>query len=177
MLPGEPAYEIVRAFESCKLVAYADPEPRAEGGILWTIGYGHTQGVQQGDTCTNEQADVWLHEDLPIAAKAVSTLANLQQHQFDALCSFTFNLGAGRFLSSTLHRLLLNGLTDRASAEFQRWCFDGGVIKDGLRRRRACERALFIDERNGGGKPAYPLFFSMQYWESWKQDNPGLWRA
>jgi len=132
---------LIREFENCKLQAY-----RCPAGIP-TIGVGHTRGVKMGDTCTVQQADVWLTEDLEDAEAAVSTLvkAPLEQEQFDALVSFAFNLGQPALAESTL-LILLNKRSYKAAAEqFDRWVHSNGKKLAGLVRRRAAEKALFLD--------------------------------
>ena len=133
---------LIREFEDCRLEAY-----RCPAGIP-TIGVGHTKGVRMGDRCTLQQADAWLTEDLHDAEAAVSMLVKkpLTQSQFDALVSFTFNLGASRLGESTLLILLNRGNYTGAAAQFQRWDKSKGVTLPGLVRRRAAEAALFCDD-------------------------------
>jgi len=128
--------------EGCVLTAYPDP---GTGGSPWTIGYGHTNGVQHGDTCTPEQADAWLVDDISDAEVAVNRLVTvrLTQHQFDALVDWTFNEGAGNLESSTLLRKLNAGDYAGADAEFARWVRAGGRVLPGLVKRRALEAAWF----------------------------------
>jgi len=132
---------LIRQFEGCYLQAY-----RCPAGIP-TIGVGHTRGVKMGDRCSQQQADVWLTEDLQDAEAAVAQLVKtpLAQQQFDALVSFTFNLG-GRALAESTMLILLNKGNHKAAAEqFGRWVNSNGVKLDGLVRRRAAEKALFLD--------------------------------
>ena len=85
-------------FEGCKLTSYQD-----QRGI-WTIGFGHTQGVGPNMNCTNEQANEWLKEDTQWSVDTVNRLVDVQldQDEFDALVDFVYNLGAGSFASSTI---------------------------------------------------------------------------
>ncbi len=69
---------------------------------------------------------------------------DLDQDQFDALVSFTFNLGAGNLQSSTLLKLLNQGEYTQAADQFLRWNKAGGRVLPGLTRRREAERALFL---------------------------------
>lgn len=133
---------LIRQFEGCKLEAY-----RCPAGVA-TLGVGHTRGVRMGDRCTVQQADVWLTEDLQDAEAAVSRLAlkPLTQSQFDALVSFTFNLGAGRLAESTLLVMLNRGNFAGAAAQFQRWDKSNGATLPGLARRRKAEAELFCDD-------------------------------
>ena len=146
MKTSEAGIALIQAFEGSVLHAYPDP---ATGAEPWTIGYGHTKGVKPGQTCTREQALEWLREDLAWAEAAVSQYVKvpLAQHQFDALVSFTFNLGAGSLASSTLLRLLNQKDYAGAALQFPRWCNGPNGPLPGLVRRRAAEQALFQDTR------------------------------
>lgn len=132
--------EIVKEFEGLKLEAYKCP-----AGV-WTIGYGHTRGVIPGDAITEAEAEVFLAEDLEDSEDAVNAYVDvkLNQNQFDALVSFVYNLGAGDFRSSTLLRKLNSGDYLGSANEFKRWNKSGGVVLNGLVRRRAAEANLFI---------------------------------
>ena len=138
---GPQGLELIKAFEGCKLTAYLDSV-----GVA-TIGYGHTKGVKMGDTCTQAQADAWLSEDLKDAEECVKAAVTvpMTQHEFDALVSFTFNLGCGNLRKSTLLRLLNNSDHDGAALEFRRWDKAGGQVLAGLTRRRDAESRLFED--------------------------------
>lgn len=112
-----------------------------------TIGVGHTKGVKLGAVCTIEQAYLWLKEDLAWAEEAVnkSVKVPLKQHEFDALVSFVFNIGAPAFRHSTLLGLLNKECRKQAAEQFKRWVIGGA----GLLTRRAREALLFT-----GGKYA-----------------------
>lgn len=112
---------------------------------VWTIAWGHTQGVCEGDTCTVEQAQAWFLQDMAWAQAAVLTAVTvpLNQNQFDALVSFTENEGATSFEESTLLRLLNAGDYAGAAAQFSRWVYQRGQILPGLVTRRNQEAALF----------------------------------
>ncbi len=125
--------KLIESFEGLRLTAYQDSVG------IWTIGYGHTKGVKQGQTITQQQAEAFLQQDLAVAEAAVNRLGlTLSDNQFAALVSFTFNLGAGN-----LTKLLKNGL---AAAADRILLFDhaGGKALPGLTRRRTAERALFL---------------------------------
>jgi lysozyme len=143
MTTSDAGLALIEEFEGCVLHAYPDP---ASGGVPWTIGYGHTKGVQPGDSCTRAQAVAWLRADAGDAEAAVNRLVGvpLAQHQFDALVSFTYNLGQGALAQSTLLRLL-NAGSDPAqvSAQFLRWNRGPDGPMPGLTRRRAAEKAMF----------------------------------
>lgn len=134
--------DIEKQFEGCKLTAYPDP---ATGGEPWTIGYGHTGGVQPGDTITQDQADTLLLVDLKSAINAVESgvTTPLTDDEESALVDLVFNIGAGNFQHSTLLRLLNASDYVGADAEFQKWDHAGGKVLAGLTKRRAAEAALF----------------------------------
>lgn len=131
---------LVASFEGLELRAYQD-----QRGI-WTIGYGHTAGVKEGDTCTQEQANAWLSEDLETADVAVNKAVTvpLTQNQFDALVSLCFNIGSGNFATSTLVKVLNASNMQAAADQFLVWDHTNGQVNQGLTRRRIAERKLFL---------------------------------
>jgi lysozyme len=130
---------LIEHFEGLRLNSYQD------GAGVWTIGYGHT-GARKDEYETAEQAEADLCADIAEAEHAVNAMVQtrLNQNQFDALVSFTFNEGAGRLRSSTLLRLLNVGDT-AASAEFAKWDIVAGHECAGLLARRRAEQALFLE--------------------------------
>lgn len=134
---------LVKRFEGLCLSAYRD----AVG--VWTIGYGSTRGVQGGMVITEVEAEARLRRDLEEAEQWVELLCEvpLTQGQFDAMVSFTFNLGPGALGKSTLLKKVNAGDYAGASFEFGRWVKAGGEVLPGLVRRRAAERALFDRKR------------------------------
>lgn len=150
---GPKGLTLIKGFETLQLRAYAaTPDELARG--IWTIGYGHTQGVHKGDICTEAQADAWLLEDCTDAERAVHILVKvpINQHQYDALVSFAFNVGgdidadsiAEGLGDSTLLRKLNGGDYVGAAQEFPKWCKQNGKVLQGLVRRRAAEQNLFL---------------------------------
>lgn len=112
-----------------------------------TIGYGHlVRNDESFDEISKEEAEQILISDLSTAEYAVLRLIEvpLSDGQFDALVSFTFNLGSGQLQSSTLRRKLNRGEYQSAHREFKRWVFAGGKKLQGLVNRRAAEAALFL---------------------------------
>jgi lysozyme len=95
---------------------------------------------------SQKECDDAFTADMQIFCAAVSSLVKvpLNQNQFDALVSFTYNCGSGALKGSTLLRKLNNGDYDGAAAEFPRWTKGGGVVLPGLVRRRAAEMHLFL---------------------------------
>ena len=137
---GQLGLELIKHFEGCQLKAYKDSVG------IWTIGYGHTGGIQEGQTITIDQAEHFLRNDCVIAELVVNekVIVPLNQNQFDALVSFVFNLGGTRFKGSTMLFKLNAGDYNGAADEFLRWNKAGGVILPGLSRRRKAERELFL---------------------------------
>ncbi len=131
---------LIKNFEGLRLTAYQC------SAHVWTIGYGHTAGVKPGDTITEGQAEQFLRDDLDQFEAAVYRLVNvtLSQHQFDALVSFTFNLGEGNLKNSTLLKKLNAGDYSGAAEEFPRWNRADGRVVEGLTRRRLAERDMFL---------------------------------
>ncbi|EJS6056321.1 lysozyme [Salmonella enterica] len=130
----------IRAREGVKLAAYQD------GGGVWTIGYGHTRGVKQGQVINHEQADEFLDNDLRQVESCISERVTvpLNQNQFDALVSFVFNVGRQAFSDSTLLKKLNEGNYRAAADQFTRWVYDNDQFVQGLYNRRVAERDLFL---------------------------------
>ena len=96
---SQTGIDLIKKYEGCKLFAYRDSV-----GVA-TIGYGHTKGVYMGMAITQKQADEMLKDDIAPIEKTLNGMGiNLRQGQFDALCSWIFNLGQGKFNSSTMKR-------------------------------------------------------------------------
>lgn len=113
-----------------------------------TIGYGH---VLQKDELwhtpiTEIEAEAQLRKDCHLAEDAVNALVKkpLKQCQFDALCSFVFNIGSNDFATSTLLKELNVGNYAGAAQEFKRWEYCKGKILEGLTKRRTAEIFLFL---------------------------------
>lgn len=135
--------KLTEQFEGCKLASYPDP---ATGGDPWTIGYGHTGAdVTPGMTCTQNQAEAWLMQDIQNAVGHVNFVVRrpLTQGEFDALVDFCFNCGGRNLDTSTLLRLVNAGDFANAANEFEKWDHAGGKVMAGLLRRRVAEAAEF----------------------------------
>jgi len=130
---------LIKKFEGCKLKAY-----KCSAGV-WTIGYGHTAGVKEGDVISQPEADELLEEDVAKFEKYVSSnvKVELNQSQFDALVAWTFNLGVGNLRESTMLKKLNNEDYASVPSEMKRWNKAGGKTLDGLIRRRKAESLLF----------------------------------
>jgi len=121
-------------------------KPYQDAVGVWTIGFGHTSGVgPHSKRITKAQGLALLQADAAVAARAVRDLVDvrLNQKQFDALVSFTFNLGGGALAESTLLKKLNKGDYRGAQAEFGKWVHAGGQVLPGLVTRRAAEARLF----------------------------------
>lgn len=139
---GYRGLHVIKSFEGLRLEAYM-PTPHD----VPTIGYGHTKGVKLGTKITIAQATEFLRSDLAWVERAVNDKVSvpLTQNQYDALCSFVYNLGATNFGSSTLLRKLNAGDYQGAADQLPRWNKQKRKVLRGLTRRRAAERALFLD--------------------------------
>jgi lysozyme len=132
---NQAGLQLIESFEGLRLNSYQDSVG------VWTIGYGHTQGVNHGQTITQQQAQAFLQKDLGVAESAVNRLGlTLTDNQFAALVSFTFNLGAGN-----LNKLMKSGL---AAVPDRILLFDreGGRELPGLTRHRQAERSLYLTQ-------------------------------
>lgn len=140
MKTSKRGLDLIKKYEGVRLQAYKCP-----AGV-WTIGYGHTKSVRQGDKISQYQADDYLLEDIRFAENAVNNLnINLTQGQFDALVSFIFNVGVGNFLKSTLYRKVKANPKDKTiPSEFRKWVYAGGAKLAGLIRRREEEARLYV---------------------------------
>lgn len=140
MILGAAGRALIQSFENLRLQAYQD-----QRGI-WSIGWGHTGGVVEYQTCTPSEADEWFTQDTQIACNAVMRIIDvpMTQNQFDALVSLCFNIGQGAFGGSTLVKTFNNGHPDAAADQFTLWNHVNGQPNAGLTRRRTAERALFL---------------------------------
>lgn len=115
-----------------------------------TVGVGHLirQGEDFTQGITEAQGEDLLRRDVEQFERAVVKLTprQLDQSQFDALVSFTFNLGAGAYQRSTLRQCVIAGHDDLVPDQFLRWTRAGGMVRLGLVRRRKAEAALYMRE-------------------------------
>jgi len=138
---------LIKQFEGCRLTAYKCP-----AGV-WTIGYGHTAGVRQGQVITQSQADSYLVQDLKIYENHVNKLdLNLNQNQFDALVSFCYNCGPGN-----LQKLVKGRTLTQIADALLLYNKGGGVVLRGLERRRKAERELFLKPTNSSNSQKYKI--------------------
>lgn len=143
--------DIIRKYEGCRLKSYKCP-----AGV-WTIGYGHTNGVVQGMTITQAKADAFLQEDINKCESYVDKYVKipLTENQYSALVSFTFNCGVGN-----LQKLVKNRNTDQIADAIRLYDKANGIPLSGLTKRRLEEQKLFRSASigtptNNGCYPAY----------------------
>jgi lysozyme len=120
MEASEKCLELIRMSEGLRLLSYKDSTGKL------TIGYGSTLGVVPNQQITEEMAELRLHRDASVAAKAVERLVikPLKQRQFDGLVDFVFNLGEGRLKNSTMLKYINQNPDDfRIGGEMQKWVY------------------------------------------------------
>lgn len=137
-------FKLIKSYEGLRLNSYLCP-----AGV-WTIGYGHTGDVQPNTKIDEKQADALLKQDLVKFEKTVldNVKVDINQNQFDALVSFSFNVGPQAFKDSTLVKRLNNGENPNsvAAEELPKWNKGDGKVLEGLNRRRSAELELFCSE-------------------------------
>lgn len=138
MMTSTRGIELIKQFEGLKLTAYRDPVG------IWSIGYGHTKGVKEGDTITREEAERYLRDDLATAEHAVSiydSVYHWNQNEFDALVSFAYNIGAGG-----IRQVTGAGSRDKETIAQKMLLYynAGGKKLEGLVRRRQAEHDIFV---------------------------------
>lgn len=139
MKTSKKGIDLIKSFEGCRLTAYKCP-----AGV-WTIGYGHTEGVKEGQSITQEKADIYLTLDLEKYEGYVeATNLQLNQNQFDALVSFTYNCGHGN-----LKTLIKNRSLQQIAEALLLYNKANGKVLAGLTRRREAERELFLSSDGG----------------------------
>jgi len=142
MKVSQECVDMIKFFEGFGSKAYLCPAD------VWTIGYGRTKNVKEGDMLTEIQAERDLLEELEEFGEQVSNTVKvpLLQNQFDALTSWTYNLGVGNLQSSTLLKELNSKKYIAAGKEILRWNKAGGKVLAGLTRRRESEAKLWARE-------------------------------
>lgn len=133
---SQEGIDLIKKYEGCHLAAYKCP-----AGV-WTIGYGHTRNVKEGDVITQAQADAYLLEDLKKSEDAVNDYYSKykwSQNEFDALVSFAYNIG-------NIKQLIAYGTRSRQviAEKMLQYNKAGGKVLNGLVKRRQDEQALFL---------------------------------
>lgn len=144
MKTGETGLNLIKGYEGLRMAAHYAPSEQ------WSIGYGHTQTARHGMSVTEADAERMLRDDVdPIEKLLAETVrAPLNQNEHDALVSLIFNIGADNWKRSTVLRKLNAGDKLGAAAAFEMWTrakVNGELVAlDGLVRRRAAEKSLFL---------------------------------
>ena len=130
---------LIKKFEGLELTAY-----QCSAGV-WTIGYGHTKGVQPGDEWSQSHAEHMLEVELEEYEGYINNAVKvaLSQNQFDALVSWVYNLGPANLKASTMLKVLNEGKYEDVPYQMKRWNKAGGKVLDGLVRRREAEALLY----------------------------------
>lgn len=156
---------LIKGYEGFSAKAYLCPAGKI------TIGYGHTgDELRMTDVVTRDRAEEILKMDLKWVEDAINKNVEvpLKQNQFDALCSFVYNVGAGAFAKSTMLQLINRGQYDEVPTQLLRWTRAGGKVMAGLVRRRQAEADLWmfslenshptpqiVDAPDGGKNPSF----------------------
>lgn len=137
---SDKGINLIKEFEGLELISYLCPAK------VWTIGYGHTKGVQEGMEWTEEQAEEALKEEVIGYCRYVEELVKvpLNQNQFDALTSWIYNLGPTNLKKSTMLKVLNGGNYNEVPEQIKKWNKAGGQVLNGLVRRREAEAELFV---------------------------------
>jgi lysozyme len=137
---SDEGFDLIKHFEGCKLEAY-----KCVAGV-WTIGYGYTKDVQEGDVWDKEKAEfmLWreLEDEYEVYVNDLVTVP-INQSQFDALVSWVYNLGPANLKNSTMLKKLNAGEYEEVPSQMKKWNKANGKVLEGLIRRRAAESLLF----------------------------------
>jgi len=140
---------MIKRFEGYRRKAVQLPSGR------WMLGHGHTLTAREGAEVSSDDAEALLLYDLIDVAHAINehVLTPLTQNQFDALCSFVFNIGTANFRDSAVLLRLNEGAVLQAAALMELWrkADIGGerIVVDALVRRRSAEKTLFLTPPEG----------------------------
>jgi len=140
MKVSDEGLSLIKHFEGCELKAY-----RCAANVL-TIGYGTTKNVTEDMEITQEEAESLLQEEMHEYEGYINDMVKvpLEQHQFDSMVSWVFNLGSGNLFSSTLLKKLNNSEYDEVPEQIKRWNKASGKVLEGLVKRREAEALLFL---------------------------------
>lgn len=142
---SEKGLNLIKKFEGFSSVVFFD------NGVP-CIGYGcdllvsdEVEFYRAHSPITESDATALLLNRLQgVERTLIETGLVFSQNQFDALCSFIYNVGRGAFLNSTLLALLKAGNIEDAADQFLVWDKVNGITNSGLAARRAEERELFL---------------------------------
>ncbi len=142
MRTSKQGLAVLKDFEGCRLQAYPDIV-----GVP-TIGYGFIVGVKMGDTMSQAECDDRLSREIRAYEIAVwnATGGNVTQSEFDALVSFSWNVGTAGMAKSSVIKAHNRGDKQAAARAFGLWNKAGGKAVSGLTRRRSAEAALYLTD-------------------------------
>ena len=145
MKTSDRGINLIKKFEGLRLIAYKPVGSEK----YYTIGYGHYgSDIMKGQKITEKQAEEFLRKDLQYFENEVTKSLKgkvMLQHKFDALVSFTYNVGVGNFNRSTLLKKVQDNPADiTIRQEFEKWNKAGGKVLFGLKRRRKAEADLYF---------------------------------
>lgn len=142
---NQAGIELIKRWEGCKLKAYKDV-----AGI-WTVGYGLTSRagfieVGPDTVLTQEEADWYLEKVVDDFASKISPMitAPINENQFAAFVSLSYNIGVGAFQKSSALRRFNAGQIMEVPAAMRMWKKAGGKVVQGLVNRREAEVKLFL---------------------------------
>lgn len=145
---SEEGLSLIKKFEGCPTAGGLAIPYTCPAGVL-TIGYGHTKTVKEHDKWTMDHASYILREEIENEYEVfINDLVDvpLEQHQFDALVAWVFNLGSGNLQESTMLKVLNAGDYHSVPNQMKRWNKANGKVLDGLVRRREAEAKMFAGE-------------------------------
>jgi len=140
MRTSKQGMDLIRQSEGLRLKAYLCP-----AGVP-TIGYGHTKDVKMGMHITESTAEDFLIEDIAPIERILNAVGiNFRQEQFDALVSWTFNLGQKNLINSTMmKRIMANASDEEITDQMVKWVYAGKQQMEGLKTRRVKEANMFL---------------------------------
>lgn len=156
---SDDGVRLIKSFEG-----YLDKQPDGSclaytcpAGVA-TIGWGCTEGVKLGMRWTEAEAEAGLRREIAKFEAGVLRLATveLNQNEFDALVSFSYNVGLSALEKSSVLKRLNSGDRTGAAAAFALWNKGGGRVLPGLVSRRSREAALFLKPANAPDAPWMP---------------------
>ena len=161
--------DLIKKYEGCKLVAYKDPVG------IWTIGWGTTNAdmsitgtnIRQGLIISQATADAWLEKsiNLKYSVTVDKYCKGLNQNQFDALASFTYNCGEGN-----LKKLVSGRSTSQIAEHITSYNKAGGIVLAGLTRRRNEEKELFLRPINSEQILSIEIIFNANLYSALYED-------
>ena len=134
------AKKLIAQYEGCRLKAYKCPAGK------WTIGYGHTEGVKEGDVWTQERADAELVMEIDkyrAAVLRVCPTLKATSNRLGACISLAYNIRIGNFSGSSVAKYIRRGEYRAAADAFGLWVNAGGKKLPGLVSRRQAEQTVF----------------------------------